>query len=41
MVWSLPLCPDDAKQALVYGAQFSVVFPAKSPRTASIQECLD
>ena len=43
MVWSLALCPDDAKQApVVYGAKFGfVVFPAKGPVTASIQEGLD
>ena len=39
MVWSLALCPDNAKQDLVvYGAEFGVVFLAKVPRTASIQE---
>ena len=38
----LALCPDDAKQnPLVYGAEFGVVFLAKGPRTASIQEGLD
>ena len=42
MVWSLALCPDDTKQdSVVYGAEFGVVFPAKGPRTASIQEGLD
>ena len=42
MVWSLALCPDDAKQdSVVYGAEFGVVFLAKGPRTASIQEGLD
>ena len=42
MVWSLALCPDDTKQdSVVYGAEFSVVFLAKGPRTASIQEGLD
>ena len=42
MVWSLALCPDDTKQdSVVYGAEFGVVFLAKSPRTASIQEGLD
>ena len=42
MVWSLALCPDDAKQdPVVHGADFGVVFLAKSPRTASIQEGLD
>ena len=41
MVWSLALCPDDAKQdPVVYGAEFGVVFLAKGPRTASIQEGL-
>ena len=42
MVWSLLVCPDDAKQdSVVYGAEFGVVFLAKDPRTASIQEGLD
>ena len=42
MVWSLALCPDDAKQdPVVYGAEFGVVFLAEGPRTASMQECLD
>ena len=42
MVWSLALCPDDAKQdTLVYGAEFGVMFLEKGPRTASIQEGLD
>ena len=42
MVWSLTLCPDDAKQdPVVYCAEFGVVFLAKGPRTASIQEGLD
>ena len=42
MVWSLALCLDDTKQDLVvYGAEFGVVFLAKGPRTASIQEGLD
>ena len=42
MVWSLALCPDDAKQDPVeYGAEFGVVFLAKSLRTPSIQEDLD
>ena len=42
MVWSLALCPDNAKQdPVVYGAEFGVVFVAKGPRTASIQEGLD
>ena len=37
MVWSLALCPDDAKQdPMVYGAEFGVVFLAKGPCTASI-----
>ena len=41
MVWSRALCPDDAKQdPVVYGAEFGVVFLAKGPRTASIQEGL-
>ena len=39
MVWSLALCPDYTKQdSVVYGVEFSVVFLAKGPRTASIQE---
>ena len=42
MVWSLALRPDDTKQdSLVYDAEFNVVFLAKGPRTASIQEDLD
>ena len=42
MVWSLALCPDDAKQDLVvYGTEFGVVVLAEGPRTASIQEGLD
>ena len=42
MVWSLALCPDYRKQdSVVYGAEFGVVFLAKGPRTASIQESLD
>ena len=42
MVWSPALCPDDMKQdSLVYGTEFGVVFLAKGPRTASIQEGLD
>ena len=42
MVWSLALCPDYTKQdSVVYGAEFGVVFLAKGPRTASIQEDLD
>ena len=42
MVWSLALCPDDAKQdPMVYGAEFGVMFLAEGPRTASIQEGLD
>ena len=42
MVWSLALCPDDAKQdPVVYGAEFGVVFLAKGRRTVSIQEGLD
>ena len=42
MVWSLALCPEDAEQdSVVYGAEFGVVFMAKGPRTASIQEILD
>ena len=40
MVWSsLALCPDYTKpDSVVYGAEFGVVFLAKSPRTASMQE---
>ena len=42
MVWSLALCPDDAKQdPLVYGAKFGVMLLAEGLRTASIQEGLD
>ena len=42
MVWSLALCHDGANQdPMAYGAEFSVVFLAKGPRTASIQEGLD
>ena len=42
MVWSLALCPDDAKQdPVVYGAEIGVVFLAEGPRTTSIQEGLD
>ena len=42
VVWSIALCPDDRKQdSVVYGAEFGVVFLAKGPRTASIQEGLD
>ena len=42
MVWSLALCPDEAKQdPVVYGAEFGVVFLAKNPRNESIQEGLD
>ena len=42
MAWSLGLCPDYTKQdSVVYGAEFGVVFLAKDPRTASIEEGLD
>ena len=42
MVWSLALCPGDSKQdSVVYGTKFGVVFLAKGPRTAFIQEGLD
>ena len=42
MVWFLALYPVDVKQDLVvYGAEFSVVFLAKGPLTASIQEGFD
>ena len=41
MVWSLALCPDDAKQdPVMYGAEFGAVFLAEGPRTAPIQEGL-
>ena len=41
MVWSLALCPDDAKQdPVVNSAEFDVVFLTEGPRTASIQEDL-
>ena len=39
MLWSLALCPDEAKQdPAVYVAGFGVVCLAEGPRTASIQE---
>ena len=42
MFWSLALCPDYTKQdSVVYGTEFGVVFLAKGPRAASIQEGLD
>ena len=42
MVWSVVLCPDDAEQDLVaYGEKLGIVFLAKVPRTAFIQEGLD
>ena len=42
MVWSLALCPDDARQdPVVYVADFGAEFLAEGPRTASIQEGLD
>ena len=42
LVWSLALCPNDAKQdPAVYGAEFGVVFLAEGPRTVSIQEGLN
>ena len=42
MVWSVVLCPDDAKQnPVVYGAEVGVVFPAEAPRTGSVQEGFD
>ena len=42
MVWSLALCPDDAKQdPVVYSTESGVMFLAKDPRTASIQHGLD
>ena len=41
MVWSLALCPDDAKQdPVVYGAEFGVVILVEGPRTAFVQEGL-
>ena len=40
--WSGAVCLDDTKQdSVVYGVEFGVVFLAKGPRTASIQEGLD
>ena len=43
VVWSLALCPDNAKQdPVVYGAEFGVVvFLVKGLRTAFKQEGLD
>ena len=42
MVWSLALCPDDAKQdPVVYGAEFGVVFLAKSSRMSVISRVGD
>ena len=42
MVWSLLLCPDDAKQySVVYGSEFDVVFLTEGPRTRFIQKGLD
>ena len=42
MVWSLALCPDDAKQdQVVYDTKFGVVFLAEGPRTSSIQKGFD
>ena len=42
MVWSLALCPDDAKQdPVVYGTEFGVMFLVKDPRPAFIQHELD
>ena len=36
------MCPDDTKQnSVVYGAKFGIVFLAKVPRTASVQEGLN
>ena len=40
MVWSLALCPDDAKQgSVVYGGEFDVVFLAEvaTKKTTVIQ----
>ena len=44
MVWSLALCPDNAKQdPVVYGAQFGVSVPGKGStsfiRTGEPREC--
>ena len=42
MVWSLELCPDDAKQdPVVYGAEFGVVFLVEGLRIVFIQKDLD
>ena len=42
MVWSLALCPNDAKQdPVMNGAEFCVMFLAEGPRTTSIQDDLD
>ena len=42
MVWSLALCPDDAKQGpVVYDAEFGVMFLAEGPRAASMREDFD
>ena len=42
MDWSLALCHDGAKQdPVMYGAEYGVIFQAKGPCTASIQEGLD
>ena len=36
MVWSLMMCPDDAKQdPIVYGAEFGLMFLAEGLHTAS------
>ena len=43
MVWSLTLCPDDAKQedSMLYGAEFGEVFLEEGLCSSSIQEGLD
>ena len=42
IVWSLTLCPEDTKEdSVVHDTEFDVVFLAKGPLIASIQEGLD
>ena len=42
IVWSLTLCPEDTKKdPVVHDTEFGVVFLAKGPLIASIQEGLD
>ena len=42
IVWSLTLCPEDTKEdPVVHDTEFGVVFLAKNPLIASIQEGLD